>query len=761
MADISIEIDHLTKVFKAGLHKRIVLQDVSASFGPGQVHIIKGESGAGKSTLLSILGLLDVPSKGRVIFGKEYLPRNERKKREWFRERYVSFLTSDANFIPGLTSLENLRLVCQDDNENEGILSSLGIVAQKDSLAGNLSKGQGIRLGLARVFAEDKPIMLLDEPTANLDSNNLDRFVRLLEEKSQGRTIIIATNDERLLSVLPDYDLYDIEAGHMTHRGSDSEPKAEGESVVSGKEPLKLTRNNFLAIIKAFERNGFLRDTLSSLFLAVLLFLFALNIEIGNVSPLSAIGQIYANEGSPYLVFRTSSLTSVKTVPGWTLRSHYFDISQGTDSGVSTLAAYSYDDKVLDAMGSSSHIEKGEAFVYSSTADYLDLTVGTTLTLGKTDFGNTAKVTVDKIIDDEGYYEKIPADKRDKTFPIFISNEDAKEVLSSIPFVALDSESVAALSALLKENGLDFKHFYLLNTMELQADEGFTSGELEGDKVNLVFSADKIASANLSQVFSKLSGASIVNEKKSVILDSATMSLTDFAPSVTVNGLKTFVDETGINYNSCYLEVSPAAMDKIWSDSFLNNAGDDGQDEFDLMLPTEKMVDGNLLAGLLPSFTDYYEGLTSKDKSAVDSLYGYDNSLLLVALLFFGLSSVLLIMLSQITREHSCRDDLVVLRLAGYPRKTLWLLLTTIALGFCCFSSLIGRAIAFPSLHALSNKALLGIFGFEHTSVVLLDFSWLVVLWGLAISFLVPILLNLFSSVIWRGNIAKYIKSNR
>lgn len=138
-----------------------------------------------------------------------------------------------------------------------------------------------------------------------------------------------------------------------------------------------------------------------------------------------------------------------------------------------------------------------------------------------------------------------------------------------------------------------------------------------------------------------------------------------------------------------------------------------------------------------------------------------NNSLLLVALLFFGLSSVLLVLLSQITREHGCRDDLVVLRLAGYPKKTLWLLLTSIALAFCCFSSLIGLAIAFPALHALSNKALLGIFGFGHTSVVLLDFSWLVVLWGLAISFLVPILLNLFSSVIWHGNIAKYIKSNR
>lgn len=189
---LSIELSGVRKSFGSGPHSRRILEDLSATFHPGRLYVLKGKSGTGKSTLLSLIGLLDAPDSGKIRFGGQSLSEWEKGS---FRAKNISFLFQDENLVEELTGEENLRIVSGDRQKGESLSRELGIASLLPKKAKELSKGEKARLSLARVLLEEKPIVLLDEPTGNLDRENTEKVYRLLGELSKRKIVIAISHD--------------------------------------------------------------------------------------------------------------------------------------------------------------------------------------------------------------------------------------------------------------------------------------------------------------------------------------------------------------------------------------------------------------------------------------------------------------------------------------------------------------------------------------------------------------------------------------
>ena len=146
---------------------KAVLQNVSAELETGKMYAILGPSGSGKTTLLSLLGGLDVPTQGSVLFDGEDITT---KGLEHHRRNHISLIFQSYNLIDYMTPIENVRLTAKLDAAP--ILERLGL--EQDEIARNvlkLSGGQQQRVAIARALASDAPVILADEPTSTMDKN--------------------------------------------------------------------------------------------------------------------------------------------------------------------------------------------------------------------------------------------------------------------------------------------------------------------------------------------------------------------------------------------------------------------------------------------------------------------------------------------------------------------------------------------------------------------------------------------------------------
>lgn len=177
--------------------RKIVLDDISQNFEVGKLYAIVGQSGAGKSTLLSILGGLDSPDKGKVLFGGKELNKKDYEKH---RQSNISFIFQNYNLIDYLTAIENVRLVnAKADME---LLTNLGI--SKEEAKRNvlkLSGGQQQRVAIARAMAANTPVILGDEPTGNLDEKTSDDIIELLIKGAheENKCVIIVTHSKQVV----------------------------------------------------------------------------------------------------------------------------------------------------------------------------------------------------------------------------------------------------------------------------------------------------------------------------------------------------------------------------------------------------------------------------------------------------------------------------------------------------------------------------------------------------------------------------------
>jgi putative ABC transport system ATP-binding protein len=148
------------------------LDHVSLDLAPGELLVLLGASGSGKSTLLNILGGLDVPTSGRVLFGEQELTDADDDELTNYRRKHVGFVFQFYNLIPSLTALENVQLVTDiatDPLPADEALGLVGLGDRLDHFPAQLSGGEQQRVAIARAVAKQPSVLLCDEPTGALD----------------------------------------------------------------------------------------------------------------------------------------------------------------------------------------------------------------------------------------------------------------------------------------------------------------------------------------------------------------------------------------------------------------------------------------------------------------------------------------------------------------------------------------------------------------------------------------------------------------
>ena len=177
-----------------------ILTNISFSFESGKMYAILGPSGSGKTTLLSLLGGLDTPAKGNILFDDTDITQTGLEEH---RRNHISLIFQNYNLIDYMTPIENTKLVSKVDAVP--ILQRLGLT--EDELRRTvlkLSGGQQQRVAIARSLASDAPVILADEPTGNLDPETAEYIVRLLKDITlTGTAVIMSTHNIPMLDKFP------------------------------------------------------------------------------------------------------------------------------------------------------------------------------------------------------------------------------------------------------------------------------------------------------------------------------------------------------------------------------------------------------------------------------------------------------------------------------------------------------------------------------------------------------------------------------
>jgi putative ABC transport system ATP-binding protein len=188
--------------------KRIILDGISAEFNRGSFTVIAGESGSGKSTLLYILGGFLKPDSGTYLFnGKPVYRRLGEFGLGRFRKHNIGFLFQDFRLLPFLTVEQNIRFpslfsgAALDKTRLAERMQRLGIAHRAKAYPNSISGGEAQRTALARALLMDPPVLLLDEPTGNLDRATETAIVSVLEElRKEGLTLICISHSEYIMS---------------------------------------------------------------------------------------------------------------------------------------------------------------------------------------------------------------------------------------------------------------------------------------------------------------------------------------------------------------------------------------------------------------------------------------------------------------------------------------------------------------------------------------------------------------------------------
>jgi lipoprotein-releasing system ATP-binding protein len=203
-----IQVVNLYKSFQMEGLELTVLKEINLMIARGEILAIVGASGAGKSTLLHILGTLDRPTSGTVLFdGKDVFQLSDQKQAE-FRNRRIGFVFQFHHLLPEFTALENVcmpgyiqgRPALEVRAEAAALLKEVGLDHRVKHKPGELSGGEQQRVAVARALIQRPDLVLADEPTGNLDTHTGDALFNLMRtlNRSRGITFIIVTHNEKL-----------------------------------------------------------------------------------------------------------------------------------------------------------------------------------------------------------------------------------------------------------------------------------------------------------------------------------------------------------------------------------------------------------------------------------------------------------------------------------------------------------------------------------------------------------------------------------
>ncbi len=202
----TIRLESVRRVYHAGEPDEVrALDGVNLSIAPGEYLSVEGPSGSGKTTLLNLLGLLDVPTEGHVLWQGvpvEGLPERELTR---LRRTGVGFIFQRFYLLPTLTALENVELPLQANGISgserrrraEGLLDQVGLSERRRSFPHQLSGGEEQRVAIARALANSPQLLLADEPTWELDSVRAQQVLDLLEaaHRSSGAAVVVVTHN--------------------------------------------------------------------------------------------------------------------------------------------------------------------------------------------------------------------------------------------------------------------------------------------------------------------------------------------------------------------------------------------------------------------------------------------------------------------------------------------------------------------------------------------------------------------------------------
>ncbi len=204
-----IELRRVYKYYQMGDERIAALRGISLRIQPGEFAAIWGPSGSGKSTLCNLVGLLDTPSSGTVHLEGQDVTTLADDRRSEVRNRAIGFVFQGFNLIPVLSALENVMLPLQIAGTSASLarlralerLGEVGLAPHTAHRPAKLSGGQQQRVAIARALVADPVLVIADEPTANLDSENAANIIDLMRQLNEehGTTFIFSTHDQRLL----------------------------------------------------------------------------------------------------------------------------------------------------------------------------------------------------------------------------------------------------------------------------------------------------------------------------------------------------------------------------------------------------------------------------------------------------------------------------------------------------------------------------------------------------------------------------------
>jgi putative ABC transport system ATP-binding protein len=207
------ELRGVTKRYGRGAGEVAAVRDVDLTIRTGEFLAVVGPSGSGKTTLLQLLGALDRPSEGEVLFEGRDLGRLPDRELTRLRLQTIGFVFQQFNLIPTLTAVQNVEAALaprgleRDRRRTRALelLDAVGLSARAGHLPSQLSGGEQQRVAIGRALANEPRVVLADEPTGNLDSATGEEIVELLRALSEerGETVVLITHDARLAGRAP------------------------------------------------------------------------------------------------------------------------------------------------------------------------------------------------------------------------------------------------------------------------------------------------------------------------------------------------------------------------------------------------------------------------------------------------------------------------------------------------------------------------------------------------------------------------------
>ncbi|MGA2546150.1 MAG: ABC transporter ATP-binding protein [Rectinemataceae bacterium] len=206
----ALHLEKVTKIYRKGDNEVRALDGVDLDIEAGEFLTVVGPSGSGKTTLLNILGCLDSPTEGRMIYDGQELRSLGEKSLSAYRRDRISFVFQSYNLIPVLTVRENVELPLLIERKlangevrsrSDEMIAAVGLAGKENRYPRELSGGQEQRVAIARALVKRPLVVLADEPSANLDSHTAEEIVELMRKINveRGTTFVFSTHDRLVM----------------------------------------------------------------------------------------------------------------------------------------------------------------------------------------------------------------------------------------------------------------------------------------------------------------------------------------------------------------------------------------------------------------------------------------------------------------------------------------------------------------------------------------------------------------------------------